>query len=115
MAGTPNSALEVEMKFLEGKKTYIVALVLVLLGAYLAIWYEPVTGTAVIFVGLGMTTLGTRMNRHQREVLDVLTAIRKVVVEKQPLGIQDKARLAGDAMSIASEFGTIAPGEEKRD
>jgi hypothetical protein len=101
------------MKVLEGKKTYLVALVLALLGLYLGVAVDPAIGVAVILTAAGMTAIGARVTRHQREILDAVGAIRQVIVQHQPLTQQQKADLVNDAIAVAAEVATSANGEPR--
>lgn len=86
------------MELLKGKKTYLAAGSLVLLGAGLIWAGQPSIGMLAVLQGLGLVGLGDRANRHQSEIL---------------LAIQDAGKLAldargGGASAAASDLAKLA-------
>lgn len=90
------------MKALAGKKTYIAAVLLAVVGIYVGVVVDPSIGVAIFLSAASIAGLGDRMNRYQQELLDALDAVRKVALEKKALTEAEHARLVADAVSVAT-------------
>ena len=92
------------MGVLQGKKTYIAAALLVVLGVagFLTQMSDEVTSAGLIVAGLGLVGLGAKAERHQKEIVDGLNLIR-AAIEKRPLTTAEKAEIAADAVSLGTE------------
>lgn len=74
------------MKFLEGKKTYIAAALLVLLAAA-GFWFDyipAVEATAIVIAGLGLFGLGDKADRYGRLLMAYIEAEKKKRAAEQP-------------------------------
>lgn len=97
------------MGWLKGKKTYLAAIVLVVLGvgSFLSGFGDAVTSFGLIAIGAGFAGLGAKAQRHRAEILDVLQALKEAI-NHQPLTATEKARLATDAIAVGTDAMTSA-------
>jgi hypothetical protein len=96
------------MNWLTGKKTYIAAGALVVLGVVLVALKQTAMGLQMICVGAGFVGLGDKANRHQAEVLAAIQDAGRIVVDVKagkPL-TADFAAAVGEGVALGSAFAT---------
>lgn len=97
------------MQLLAGRKTYIVAGALVLLGLWMVLSGAASEGMSVILFGLGFTSLGDRANRHQAEILAAIKTAGAIAIEVKS-GSGGAAAAARDLAKLAADqakFGAV--------
>jgi len=92
------------MKWLEGKKTYIAAAVLLFVGAggYFFNVLPEATATILIATGLGFFGLGSKVERYGKLILEGLDDMKKIQAD---LAAKNKSQAIADARAAASEIG----------
>jgi hypothetical protein len=90
--------------WLDGKKTYIAAGALAILGAVLILNGDTGTGMESILVGAALAGLGDRANRHQAEILAAVQDIGKLATDAKSgsagITADDAIKVIGDALQL---------------
>jgi hypothetical protein len=92
-------------QFLVGKKTYLIAGLLVALGVWMVLRGQVANGMSVVLFGLGFVGLGDRANRHQSEILQAIDDMGSAIhdtVAHSPLAAADICRVVSDVSRAAA-------------
>jgi hypothetical protein len=109
------------MNWLIGKKTYITAAALLMMGVSLVMRGFVELGLYCILSAAGFFGLGDRANRHQAQILAVIGDLAQLVTDaksKAPgIALNDAAKAIGDALSPKSDaaVGAALPSSEDLD
>ncbi len=95
------------MNWLKGKKTYISAGALAVLGVGLVVLRQPALGVQAICLGAGLAGLGDRANRHQAEILQTIQNAVRIATDAKA---GNKAALAVDISAAAGQALGFATG-----
>jgi hypothetical protein len=91
------------MNWLQGKKTYIAAAILVALGVYLA-WTGNAPMAVMVF-GMALSAFGIRQNQQRNaEMAARDTALLKKLALKQALTDEEKAQLVADGVVVVGSL-----------
>lgn len=110
--------LNLMWNWLEGKKTYLAAVALVILGILLIFAGENGTGMEAVLLGAAVAGLGDRANRHQAEILATIQDLGKLAADarsKAPaIALDDAVKVIGDALQLksAAQAETIGSGSD---
>jgi hypothetical protein len=91
------------MTVLNGKKTYIAAAALFLLGAFLIYSGSAEAGVMPIAMALGFIGLRSNQQRNAQMIARALADVKQVALDKQPLTKEQKALLIADGMQVAGD------------
>jgi hypothetical protein len=101
------------MELLQGKKTYLAAGLLVLLGVNLILAGQPSVGMLAILQGLGLVGLGDKANRHQSEILAAIQDAGRIAVDletKNPAALkEDGSAFVRQVMSVQELKDRLTP------
>ena len=105
------------MKFLEGKKTYIAAGILIVLGA-MELWsggMSSLDSTATIVVGFGLFGLGAKSERYGQILTAEIQELKELVASHPGTGLTlaDVEQVAARALS-ADGLAQVADAIEKK-
>jgi hypothetical protein len=92
--------MESVKQFLAGKKTYIVAGLLVALGVLMVLKGQTTNGMSVVLFGFGFVGLGDRANRHQSEILQAIQDGGRIAIDMQT---GNKPALAVDTQAALND------------
>jgi len=101
------------MELLQGKKTYLAAVLLMLLGGVLISAGQPSLGMVAVLQGLGLVGLGDKANRHQSEILAAIQEAGRVAIDlenRNPMALkEDGAAFVRQVMSTQELKNRLTP------